>query len=511
MASGKMYGELQVKDLPREKRQARVCIIYTGGTIGMVPKDPENPASALKPASLEELFNAVHGLGEKEGIELGMVSFHDPVDSSDISSGHWLAMAEAIEEHYDDFNGFVVLHGTDTMAYTTSALSFLLNNLDKPVVVTGSQLPITDPRTDGVMNLTSAVHIAGYKAADLPKISEVVLCFMNVLLRGNRATKVSSTQWQGFASPNFPPLGTLGEYITINKDLRLKLEVGEEKPQFYADKSLASEIKIILVNPGLTPEQLERDLRTEGLEGVILLTYGAGNMPTSPEFIEVIRTAVEGGVEYSTPIVVMNVTQCVEGKVEMGLYEASSGLLEAGVTSGLDMTLEAAVAKIYWVIRKFRGRDIHTQLQIAHRGEQSENLSDLVFDPGTAKKQSKAVERIQPEAQQIPGEFDRRKLTRAMVRVQGLGIEPSEDDAPASIHIFLNDIEANRDTPIRSPSFAGEILSDTIPESGNVVRDVTETAKTVVHGREPLSATLVGMNCKLWCRSIHVGLFTDAQ
>lgn len=510
MSEGKMYGDLEVRELDPGMRLSRVCLIYTGGTIGMVPSDSSNPESPLRPASLEELLNAVEGLGEREGIELGMVSFLDPVDSSDISSSNWIGIASAIEEHYESFDGFVVLHGTDTMAFTTSGLSFLLNNLTKPVVVTGSQLPIIDPRTDAVMNLTSAVYIAGYRAMNLPKVTEVTLCFLTKLLRGNRATKVSSTDLQGFDSPNFPPLGALGEHIAIRKDL-LWAAPQTERSQFYVDKKLAEDIKIILVNPGLTPEHLERDLRTEGLEGVILLTYGAGNMPTLPEFVDVIREAVRGGEGYSRPLVVMNVTQCLRGTVEMGLYEASSGLLEAGVTSGLDMTAEAAVAKMYWALRKFQGHDVHTQLQVAHRGEQSENLSDLAFDPGKAKSKRTAASRIQTEAQLIPGLYDRQRLTRAVVRVHGLGIDPAEGPEDASVRIFINATAADETTSVHDPSFVAEIPLSSLPLDGDVVRAATDAAGSVVSAGQPVSVTLVGVQGRLWCRSIHVGLYTEAN
>ncbi len=187
-----LYSELRVRPAPDHR--SRVCLIYTGGTMGSVPTDSSSPTSPnLRPASLVELLSSVPQLGQSEGIELGLVSFEEPVDSSAIGKHHWLAMARAIEEHYEDFDGFVILHGTDTMAYSAAALSFILNNLAKPVVLTGSQLPIQNRRGDAVMNLLAAVHIAGYKSTGLPLVPEVTLCFMDRLLRGNRATKVSAS------------------------------------------------------------------------------------------------------------------------------------------------------------------------------------------------------------------------------------------------------------------------------------------------------------------------------
>lgn len=506
MPQRRMYGELQQSNLKDAK--AKVCLLYTGGTIGMLPKDPDNPSSPLAPAPLKRLTGALPTLGEAERIELGMVSFSNPVDSSDISSEHWIAMASAIYEHYDEFDGFVILHGTDTMAFTTSALSFILNNLSKPVVVTGSQLPISNPRTDAVMNLTSAVHIAGYRATGLPMIPEVVLCFMNVLLRGNRATKVSSTQWQGFSSPNYPALGMLGEHITVRTDLLLPAQEGRA---FEYDPSLAERVKIILVNPGMTPDQLEHDLMTEGLEGAIIMTYGAGNMPTSQRFVDILTAAVNGTKGFKNPVTILNITQCVEGMVEMGLYEASSGLVEAGVSSGLDMTVEAAIAKLYWALRKFSGRDVHTQLQVAQRGEQSESLHDLAFTSGKHSKKAGASDRIAPASELIPGQYRADVLSRAVLRIQGLGMIVGDESQSEAVKVFINHPNADSSTPVSDSHCVGEFTADSISKDGNVVRDVTAVVRNVVYGGQPVSVTLVGVNTSIWCRSIHLALYTDAR
>jgi len=516
MSDEKMYGELVRKKLVDGdenpiKPKSRVCLIYTGGTIGMVPTDENNLSSPLRPASLDELLGAVPGLGKEEKIELGLVPFHEPVDSSDVSTKHWLAIAAAIEEHYDNFDGFVVLHGTDTMAFSTAALSFLLNNLAKPVVVTGSQLPIKNVRTDAVQNLTSAVYVAGYKATRLPCIPEVVLCFANLILRGNRATKVSSTQWQGFISPNFPPLGTIGEHIVINSKNCLEAP-DNERYRFYADKSVADEIKCIIVNPGMRPEHLKRDLQTEGLNGVILMTYGAGNMPTDPEFTKIISEAVDGGDGYDSPRAIINVTQCVEGMVEMGLYEASSGLLEAGASSGLDLTLEGALAKMYWTLQKFKGRNIHTQLQISQRGEQSQNLFDLAFEVKKVELgETKAMDIIQSDAQLVPGTYDREKLLKAIVRIQGVGMKLINPNEEASVRIFINEPDADQETSVYDATFGAEFRKNNISKMGSVLCDVTPTARNVVTVGTPVSVTLVGINAKVWCRSIHLAFYTDAR
>lgn len=509
MSSDKLYSEIQMNELKEEDTKTSVCIIYTGGTIGMVPMYPDNPANkSLRAASLEDLMNAVPNLGKNEGIQLGLVSFNNPVDSSDISVKEWISIGLVIQEYYDKFDGFVVLHGTDTMAYTTSALSFILNNLAKPVVVTGSQLPIKAPRTDAVMNLTTAIYIAGYKAVGLPCIPEVVLCFMDRILRGNRATKVSASKWQGFDSPNYPPIGTIGEEIKIRKESILKPDA--KTLPFRATTKLAKEIRIIQVHPGLTPEQLKRDLNTEGLEGVILMTYGAGNMPTSKNFISTIKDAVEGRGIYKKSIGILSVTQCLEGKVEMGLYDASSGLLDAGVASGLDITFEAALSKMYWALAKFNGHELRNQLQINQRGEQSQNLFDLTFLTGHNSR-NKAISIIKTDSRNIPGNFDTRKLRHAVLRIHGLGFKKVKNNDSTLIRIFIHE-DADEDTSTDEITFAKEIDVYSVSDNKNIKCDVTNNIFDHVSNLGySIYVTIVGINCKIWCNSIHINLYTETE
>jgi L-asparaginase len=493
-----MYSQLSVRLLPGHR--SRVCLIYTGGTIGSVPTDPATPGSLrLRPASLEDLLEAVPGLGAAEGIELGLVSFHQPVDSAFVSRDHWLALACAIEEHYDAFDGFVVLHGTDTMAYTSSALSFLLNNLAKPVVVTGAQRPIKDRRGDAVMNLMSAIHIAGYRATGLPCIPEVTLCFMDRLLRGNRATKVSAERWQGFESPNFPPLAIIGERIRVHTDLLRPAPQNARYP-FYVDKALAEQIRIVYVHPGLTPEQLQRDLNTDGLQGVVMLTYGSGNFPGSERFLEPIRKAC---------VPILNVTQCLEGTVEMRLYQAGGGLLETGVASGDNMTLEAGLAKMYWALARFKPDDVRAQLQISQRGEQGQNLFDLNFDPPEADCEQRAAAAIEPGSQQLHWRYDPAAMKNATLRIRGLGIRQRDPGRPCSFRIFLNRPGASESTPALPPFMAGEYGAERVTRDGVFLAAVTQTMQSIA-AAGPTTVTLVGVNADIWCRSIQIALYCEA-
>lgn len=508
-ADQEFYGPLQVPETPEDLdfefvKRARVCLVYTGGTIGMVPSDPDNPSNPnLRPANLDELIKAVKGLGLREGIELGMVSFHEPVDSSDVVSEHWFAIGSAIADHYDDFDGFVVLHGTDTMAYTTSALSFLLRDLGKPVVVTGSQLPILHPRTDAIQNLTNAVYLAGYKAVELPPVPEVVLLFRDHVFRGNRVTKFASDDMEGFKSPNFPPLGKLGEHIQIREELLLKAPNPEEFP-FQFDRRLAQgEIRVVWVNPTMTPGQLEKDLDSDELAGVILCTYGTGNMQTNPDFIEPIRSAIE-----KRQIPILNVTQCTQGMVEMGLYEASGSLLEAGVASGLDLTYESAITKLQWALASSSEYETRrNSLQECQCGEQSQSLLDMRFTPKSGRRKSEKADVVQSPEERIPGKYRRDNLRRANLRLRGLGWEPIDKSSPASLRVFINEPNASAETATKVVSFCGEV--PLFEAESDVVRDVTRPSRLKVADGKPVSVTLVGINANIWCRSIHLSLYLD--
>ncbi len=502
------YSDLRVRPVPEHR--SRVCLIYTGGTMGSVPTDSSSPTSPnLRPASLVELLSSVPQLGQSEGIELGLVSFEQPVDSSAIGKSHWLAMACAIEEHYEDFDGFVILHGTDTMAYSAAALSFILNNLAKPVVLTGSQLPIQDRRGDAVMNLLAAVHIAGYKSTGLPLVPEVTLCFMDRLLRGNRATKVSASSWQGFDSPNYPWLGTIGESIHIRKK-RIRQAPDNRQRPFYIERDLADDVRVILVHPGLSPAQLEQDLMSAGIGGAVLMTYGAGSCPSSPDFLGPIRAAIRGESPFTQPLPLVNITQCLEGTVEMRRYEASAGLLEAGVASGDDMTLEAALAKMYWALGRFKGRDIRSQLQRNRCGEKSQSLLDLSFSPGRAMEEENASPAIEPPAEAVPGRYSPERLKSASLRVLGLGLVPRVGAVDCGVRIFINRPGASEKTNPKSAYFAGEFSANQISQDGTLLATVSRSARAVVDAG-PVAVSLVGVNADVWCRSIHLALYLEAE
>ena len=326
------------------KKEISVLLIYTGGTIGMV-NDPVT--GSLVPIDFEHISDQVPEL-RKFGYNLRSVSFDPVSDSSNIDPEIWMKMATIIEENYLDFNGFVVLHGTDTMAYSASALSFMLENLKKPVIFTGSQLPIGVLRTDGKENLITAIEIAASQNNSKPTIPEVCIYFDNKLTRGNRTSKISAEHFDAFDSPNYPPLAEVGLHIKFNNNY---IYCPDQKNNLVVHKSFNNNIAVLKLFPGINPNFVNATVNTSGLRALIIETFGSGNAPTYSWFIEELKGFIgKGGI-------ILNITQCHGGSVEMGLYETSREMLRAGVLSGRDITGEAAVTKLMHLMGTFTDRE----------------------------------------------------------------------------------------------------------------------------------------------------------
>jgi len=338
-------------------KKRTVLLIYTGGTIGMV-KDKET--GTLVPFNFDDLLLRVPELDQLD-CNVETYALPSPIDSSNIQPSDWLGLADDIERFYDNYDGFIVLHGTDTMSYSASALSFILENLTKPVIFTGSQLPISDFRTDAKENLITAIQIASdYDSNNEAIIQEVALYFENKLYRGNRTTKINSEHFEAFASLNYPALAESGVHLNYNKHLFHKKH--SEKLKVY--KELNQNVAIIRLFPGLTESILDAIINIKGLKGLILETYGSGNAPNKEWFVNSIGQAVKNG------IVVVNITQCPAGMVDHSLYEVGLQMRKLGVVGGRDMTTEAAITKLMFVLgnEKFK-ENPEKWLRINLRGE----------------------------------------------------------------------------------------------------------------------------------------------
>lgn len=314
----------------------KVQLIYTGGTIGMKTDYQKN---VLIPVDFEHIFTEVPELTRLD-CELAFRSFKNPVDSSDMRPDLWIELAEFIEERYDDFDGFVILHGSDTMAYTASALSFLLENLNKPVILTGSQLPIGTLRTDGKENLITAIEIASSYIGDRARVPEVAIYFEYHLYRGNRARKEDADDFRAFETPNYPLLATAG--VTLKFD-DSAISPGAPGANLIVHKKMSTDINIVKLFPGMRPEMIQCAGSIPNLKAIILETFGSGNAPSNPALLESLKEIVDRG------IVVLNITQCHGGMVDQQKYKNGQSLEDIGVISGRDLTTEAALTKLMFL------------------------------------------------------------------------------------------------------------------------------------------------------------------
>jgi L-asparaginase len=319
----------------------------------------DKETGSLHPVNGTELHEHIPMLGKLD-YKIEFYSFDPLMDSSNMNPEHWVELVKVIEKNYEKYDGFVVLHGSDTMAYTASALSFMLENLNKPVILTGSQLPLGMIRSDGRENLITAIEIAASQEDETPVVPEVAVYFENKLLRGNRTIKYNAENFGAFRSGNYPPLAEVGIHIRFNYNAILK-------PNFKALKAhtiLDNNVTILKLFPGISAESVKAQLSVKGLKAVILETYGSGNAMTDKWFLDMIRETIAGG------IIVLNVTQCKAGSVIIGKYHTSQELGKIGVLSGFDITTESAVAKLMYLFGTgLSKQEIEKILQVSIRGE----------------------------------------------------------------------------------------------------------------------------------------------
>ena len=338
-----------------------ILIVYTGGTIGMIKDYKTN---ALKAFDFSRIIDKIPEL-EQLDCEIESISFDEPIDSSNMNTDYYIDIVEIIEVNYTKFDGFVILTGSDTMSYTSSAVSFMIENLQKPIIFTGSQLPIGDLRTDAKENLITSIEIAASRKNNKPVISEVCLYFEYKLYRANRTTKISAEQFEAFASKNYPALAESGVHLNFNENVMLKFIPFDQ--QLIVRKKLVTDVVILKLFPGITEMVVAAILNIKNLKGVVLETYGAGNAPNKPWFLDLLRKAIQNNIK------VVNVTQCSGGSVILGHYDTSVGLKSIGVISGIDMTTESAIAKLMYLLSEdLTDKSFKNYFQKSLRGEISE-------------------------------------------------------------------------------------------------------------------------------------------
>lgn len=333
----KRYKRIELDIASPNPPKSNMLLIYTGGTFGM--ENTEN--GTLVPFNFNKVLESVPVIKTFD-LHITVVAFDEPIDSSNINPDYWGILVDIILKEASKHDGFVILHGTDTMAYTASALSYALKGLNKPVIITGAQLPVSFPRTDARENLITSLEIASAKNEDgLPIIPEVCVCFNHYLMRGNRTQKVQSSKFDAFKSENYPPLAEVGIKIAYNL-----VKILPKSSDCLTQEALNwdTNVAILKIFPGITKIAVEAILKNKKLKGVVLETFGAGNAMTSDWFIESIKDAIQ------REVLIINVSQCIGGEVRQGMYATSKLLDKAGVISGSDITLEAAITKLMFVL-----------------------------------------------------------------------------------------------------------------------------------------------------------------
>lgn len=485
---------LKIKEQAEEKTK-NVLMICTGGTIGMLHKDKNDPSSPLVPVSWEEIKEHISTLAQLPfGVQAAEMEL---IDSSDMHPEYWIGIARNIRDKYKDYDGFVILHGTDTMSYTATALSFLLENLNKPVIVTGSQLPLAKARNDAAQNLVTALMLAASYETSNIIIPEVCILFNNLLIRGNRSRKISSSGFAGFDSPNYSPLAKIGEHIDINTKFLRKVPT----EGFYINESLNSNVMIFDIFPGLSPEILRSVFAIKGLKGVVLRTYGAGNAPTNEDLLNEIEKAIS---RKENPLAIVNITQCNQGMVEMGLYEASMKLSQIGVISGVDMTPEAALVKMMFLLGQgYNNEIVKEQMQKDHRGEQSVNVFNFIYEKGETKEGLNTL-----TTQQLAAGFVKDKIVKANIRFDKIKNVINEKEN-LNLVVFMNYPSVKPDTSENLPQCLG--IMKKINDKTDFVLECTSKVSQIIDPGRPMQLTIVSQNGDVSWEGIVFSIYTDVN
>lgn len=471
----------------------KVLVLYTGGTIGSRPRDKEDPDSPQLVVPWEELEAGTPELEKlkERGFAVDAVSSDPPLDSCNIGPKEWIQFARIISDKYDDYEGFVILHGTDTMVYTASALSFILRGLRKPVILTGAQRSaLVDVRNDASQNFLTALLLANPRFSGIPTVPEVTIFFGGKLLRGNRTIKLDTTGYDAYITPNIPPLGEIGDKIVIHKE---RLRWPDEQERFRARLRLEDRILPLFIYPGISSQVVEAQIHATKPKAVIVQAFGSGNIPNlEPSFIEVFYKARQ-----EQGILIAVVSQCTRGPVELGIYETSAELLEAGFVCAADITLEASQCKLMALLG-----DPDTNLEVAeeefqraHAGEMS--LSTYVTDysdvPGSisSKEPTESPGRIRFAAQQLSGIWRSSDLHQALLRFRKAQIKVGDGGSTdnAEYKIYINVDPDERLTPDH-PNLAGNFRKYSMESESLVLFDITEAIRPFARPGERISITV---------------------
>ena len=484
-----------------------VLVVYTGGTIGSKPNQLGDPESPQVVVPWDELRAGMPEI-DSVGFRVDCLSLPTPLDSCNVGPDEWLFMAKAIADNYNDYRGFVVLHGTDTLAWSAAVLSFMLRNLAKPVVLTGAQRSaLVDVRNDASQNLIAALRVAEHVLEGIPVVPEVCVCFGTALYRGNRTIKLDTSGYSAYISPNLEPLGEVGDRIIINP----RLVRGVPSQPFQPRLRLDTNVLPIFISPGIqNTEMVARQLDTPGLKAAVVMAFGSGNIPTDPGFLELFRNAHERGV------LLVNVSQCRRGPVELGIYETSAELLEAGFVAASDLGYEAAICKLMVLLGQIdvTTEEIEIEYQQAIAGEQSESLFLTRFGPGSGGTATSGVDgRVRLRAVPLEGQWEPSRVERALLRLRSARFEgpavasdtaaaseslrvkgPAEASvptlAPIDLRVFVN-LDPGDPPDETSPTFAGSFRrypSD--QESMLLVMDIAKAVRASVRAGDRLSVTV---------------------
>ncbi len=473
-----------------------VLVIYTGGTIGSKPRDPdpESPQIVVPWHELELATPELLPLRDR-GLRLECEEI-EPLDSCNVGPKEWQQIAGIIERRYNDFEGFVILHGTDTMVYTASALSFMLRELAKPVILTGAQRSaLVDVRNDASQNFITAILLACPSFSKVPVVPEVCIYFGGKLLRGNRTIKRDTAGYDAYESPNFPPLGEVGDRIVIHeKQLRPLPEMGR---RFNVRKNLDTNVTTVLVYPGIQQTDLaERQLeglaarqseRSDGLKAAIVMAYGSGNIPTLwHDWLENFRQARDGGM------VIATVSQCKRGAVELGIYETSALLLELGFVAASDITLEAALCKLMVLLGDpdLMQDDVEEAYQRALVGEQSSSvfLTKYPIKEGSIRRDAEPIS-VRVPGRPLEGGWQPSHVERALLRFRGAKLQFA-GSPPVLFSVYMN-LDRPEDAGVEHPGYAGQFKKEPATKDDQIILfDITPVLTALVKAGERASFTV---------------------